>query len=119
MCKEIFKIIYNSFSYCGMKRVTAILNKIAFILKQWDHLLKYIKVCPKCQLVKAEYYCAFKELHLIKHLKQLFNVLYIDFIVGLLLSNNFNFILTVMDKFLKVIKLVTGKKMWNTIKWVN
>ena len=42
-----------------------------------------------------------------------------DFIIGLLLSNGYNFILMVTDKFLKAIKLVAGKEMWNAIKWVN
>lgn len=115
--REVIRMCHDVAGHPGLHRTEAILRKSFFLPHARKRILDRLSRCSSCQVAKPPNHSPWGRLHPIPPPKEPFEVLAIDFITGLPISDGYNTILTVTDKFSKAIILIAGKETWDAPRW--
>lgn len=109
--KKVFLLTHNSMSHSDYTKTHKKLMKSLYIHNLSKHLHNYIQHCSQCQLMQTSHYWSYKSLQLILTLSQFFHIITVNFILTLLItSEEYDSILSVMNKFSKTVSFISEKK---------
>ena len=118
--REVFRLTHDLISHPGYNRTYERLAESIHIMNLSKKLHEWIRHCPQCQINQTTRHRLYKTLQLIILLGKPFHTLTMDFILALFTTKEeFNCILTITDKFSKVITLLLNKKTYLGLDWVN
>ena len=108
---EIFKLAHNEIRYFNYVYTHKRFTKKLYIFNIITKFYKFIRHCSYCQLNQISRYKLYNFLQSIFSFAKSFHILIIDFILTLSksLSNECDYILSVIDKFSKVIIFISSK----------
>ena len=111
---KILKLAHD-FIYYDFNQLLACFNEF-FIYKNIYFLKQYINYCLECNVNHLKKHCSYSFLQLIFTSAIFFHILILNFIL-VLSDNEYNVILTVVDKFAKKITLISEKITWTAEQW--
>ena len=119
--KKIFELIYNHQHHDEFHRIYDCITVLLFLCHLICQLKTYITHCLKCQLNQTKQYTPYGSLHLIMMSSISFYIIIMNFILILSLTSSYQYdnILTVTDKFIKHILLLSGQFIYIIVKWAN
>ena len=118
MEKDIFEKAHNRKSYCGFHRTYERIIQNYYIRNLLRRLKRYLKHCPNYQLNQTKRHAEWGKLHPILTPPRIFYTLTIDFILGLpRLKNGNNTMMSITDKFSKLLRTISGKDTWKAQDW--
>lgn len=121
--KEIFYQAHDCQNHANVDRACRLLRQNYYIKDMHKELKLYCESCPSCEVNSVKRHRAFGLLQPIRSPTTIWEVITLDFIVKLPLSEMLGFvydsILTITDKFSKAIMLVPGKESWSSKTWAD
>ena len=116
--KQVFQAAHDKKAHQGTNRVVDRLRQNIYIPRLKQRVHEYVSGCPECQMSKPSRKRPVGRLKPIESPTAPFQVLCLDFVVGLPMTNHgMDAILTVTDKFTKAITLIPGKNTWDATDW--
>jgi hypothetical protein len=117
--QQIFELVHDAYGHSGLHRSYRLLVDNFFLPHAKDALHRYILGCPACARSRPRNHKPYGKLQPLPTPAAPFEVLCLDFVTGLPLSNHFNAILIVTDKFSKYVKFVPGREDWTAEQWAD
>ena len=120
LIKKVFQLAHNELSYPEYVCTHECLMQGLYIHNLLKHLHNFIRHCSQCQLNQTSWHVLYKLMQSILSSLQSFHTIIIDFILGLSvlnLSECFDNVMSVTDKFSKAITFVSEKTMWEGKEW--
>ncbi|EDN05113.1 predicted protein [Histoplasma mississippiense (nom. inval.)] len=117
LAESLIRLCHDAAGHPGLHRTEDIVRRSFFLPHARRRILDRISRCPNCQLSKPPNHAQWGKSHPISSPKEPFEVLSIDFITGLPVSDSRDTILTVTDKFSKAVILVAGQEKWDAPRW--
>jgi hypothetical protein len=118
MKKDIYRMIHNDNHHCEFHKAYTRVSRLIYIRHMIKKLRKYIHHCKLCLENQIKRYSSYDELNLIRIMTLFFHTIIIYFVVSLsLVSIDENALLTIIDKFIKRISIVSRKNIWDVSKW--
>lgn len=105
---ELFVQYHDLLGHPGFRRTYNKLSSIAHMPALSKRLKAYIRACPACKVAKGKDHQS-GALHPLELPVKPFETIAMDFVVALPLSDGFDSILTITDKFTKVVSLIPCK----------
>ena len=121
LVKKVFQLTYNELDYADYVHTHKCLSQDLYIYNIMTYLYKYIWACSQCQLNQTSQHTLYELMQLILMSLQLFHTVTLNFILilsVLSLSDCFDSVISVTDKFSKAVTFVSEKKMWEDKEWV-
>lgn len=105
---ELFTQYHDRLGHCGFRRTYHKLSSIVHMPALSKRLKAYIHSCPTCAVAKGKNHTG-GILHPLELPAKPFDTIAMDFVVALPLSDGFDAVLTITDKFTKVVSLIACK----------
>lgn len=116
LAKDMFRLIHDERNHQGIDKCLASLD--GFTLYQGRRMLRqYIEHCPVCLQNKIRHHKPYGSLQPLQVPPAPFEIITMDFIVGLPDDNGYDQLLVVVDKFSKRVGLIPGKSTWTAQEW--
>ena len=117
--KKVFRIAHNLNSYEDFYRIYDRFVNLMFVKHLTKRFRVYIEHCLKCQFHQTKRHSLYELLQSINTLTIFFHTVIIDFILALLLIDEYDCVMTVTCKFIKKFMTIFDKSIWDTKNWVN
>ena len=116
--KQIFEQIHDQKHH---DEIQWTFNK--FINVYIQHVIKHVKIyikhCSTCNLNKTKRHCSYEELRFFNMSDILFHIISMNFIINMFITNEFDTLLIIIDKFSKWILLISEINIFKTFEWIN
>ena len=112
---NVFKIAHSD-EYSEFDRCYDIISKTFYVKNLIKHLRSYIRNCSDCLILQTRRHRSYEFLQSIMFLAMSYHIISIDFILALfVIVEEFDIILSVIDKFIKKITLSSEKVIYKTV----
>ena len=116
--KKVLEYAHDRHVHEEVHRTYDLLRRFVFISRMKKLVHEYVLSCSFCQLSKASRQLSYEELHSIELSEKSLTKVSIDFIVALSkTTDNFNVLLTVIDRFFKFVLLIADRENFSISKW--
>ena len=119
--ENVFTMAHDFMGHSDYVQTHKWLTDSLYLLDLSKHLHEYLQHCLQCQLMQTSQHCLYESMQPILTLSWSFHVLTVNFILVLPTlppSDNYDIILSVTDKFSKIITLISGQKIMTVKDWV-
>jgi hypothetical protein len=110
--KDIFEAAYNRQAHVEFYRIFQRIAEIIYLHNLIKRLRRYILKCPIYKTHQIKRHALYGQLILIILPRIPFHIIVINFIINLLKINGLNTILSITNKFIKQILLISNKKIY-------
>lgn len=112
------RMAHDKCAHGGISRTYGRLRNMVYMRNLAAKVEKYVQQCPVCLASKPRLHSPYGNLTPIMSKNQPFDTLAMDFVVGLpRTAKGHNSVLTITDKFTKVIRLIPGRDTWTAEEW--
>lgn len=117
--KKIFKIVHDHQHHSGFHRTYNYISASLFLQHLTRHLKTYILHCSECQINQMKRHALYESLHSISILSIFFHTITMNFILTLSFTSDYDNLLTVMNKFIKCMLLLSETFIYSAVNWTN
>ena len=118
LIKEVFQLAHDELKHSEYAHMHKWLMQGLYIHNISKQLHKFIWYCPQCQLNQTSQHTLYESMQSILSSPQPFHTITLDFILSLSISVElYNTVMSVTDKFSKVVTFVPEKITWEGKKW--
>ena len=119
--EEVFMLAHDVMKHLNYNYIHEWLTDNFYLLNISKHLYNFIWHCLQCQNIQTLQHCFYELMQFIFTSLQLFYIFTINFILVLLISSqsdNYNMILSIIDKFSKTVMFISEWKIMTVKNWV-
>ncbi|KAI1000712.1 hypothetical protein K3495_g7486 [Podosphaera aphanis] len=116
---EVFRRAHDSLGHIGFNRIHERISNTLYMFNITKALRAHLWHCRECQVNRTPRHPPFGNLQPILTPPYLFHTISIDFILALPKTplEGWDFVMTITDKFSKVITILPGKSNWSAEEW--
>ena len=117
--RNVMKFAHDNHAHEDIHRILNRIKASTYFSKMRKKILIYVESCLVCQLFKFSRKSFYEQLNLIKITIQFLAKLNMNFIVELfMISAEHNFLLTIIDRFSKYVRLIVDRENWSIKQWI-
>ena len=112
--RDVIKFAHDNHAHEDIHRILNRIKASTYFSKMRKKMLVYVESCLVCQLFKFSRKLSYEQLNLIEITIQILTKLNMNFIIELfMISTKHNFLLIVIDRFSKYVRLIVDRENWS------